>query len=268
MTSTTIYPSFKVLPYVYVITHKTDNRFYIGYRRANKISSNEDLPVYKTSSSTIKSIGFENFNFTIIAEFFDVEAAYLFEQRYIEENIKNPLCLNKHYVKEGSRHFNSDGSALKGIPKTKDHCEKISKGLTGIKRSDETRKKNSDAAKIRNASEDWENPFSSEKVKKIVSERNLEQVKSGTHPFQNEENKAKAKKINDEKLSSGTHPFQGEQGSKLARERNLKSIANGTHINQKEFTCPYCSKVGIGRNMFKYHFNNCKFKEKHEHNWF
>ena len=49
-----IYPSSKVLPYVYTCTHKESGKIYIGYRCANKLPSHLDLPKYRTSSKIVK----------------------------------------------------------------------------------------------------------------------------------------------------------------------------------------------------------------------
>lgn len=93
----TIYSSEKVMPYVYMGVHKETGQFYFGYRGANKIPSTEDLGTrYFTSSKKVKELGFDNFNWTILAEFFTGLDAYLFEQSLIEKHISNkPLNLNK-----------------------------------------------------------------------------------------------------------------------------------------------------------------------------
>src|ERR1035437_5891107 len=103
-----IYQSTKVSPYVYWLTHKTTGQFYIGYREANKVPSDQDLPIYKSSSDKIDELGFENFDYQIIAEFFDGDSAWYQEQRIIEANIKNPLCINGHFVKEDRLHLQND----------------------------------------------------------------------------------------------------------------------------------------------------------------
>ena len=95
----TTYSSDKALPYVYICTHKETNQFYIGYREANvKLDrpSHLDLPEYKTSSTTVRP-DWENYTWTIVAEFFDPSAAYIFEQQLICANWKNPLLLNRQY---------------------------------------------------------------------------------------------------------------------------------------------------------------------------
>lgn len=86
-----------ILPYVYKLTHKETKQFYIGYREANKLPSHIDLPKYQTSSTTVKNIGFNNFDWEIIAEFFNPDDAYDFENEYIKEYIDDELCLNEFY---------------------------------------------------------------------------------------------------------------------------------------------------------------------------
>lgn len=101
MTSTIIYSSEQTHPYVYLLTHITTEQFYIGCRWANKKPSSEDIFSYKSSSKTIKKLGFENFSCTIIAEFpigsrqERTSAAYQFEQNMIREMWGSPLSLNK-----------------------------------------------------------------------------------------------------------------------------------------------------------------------------
>jgi hypothetical protein len=114
----TIYTSDKAVPYVYICVHKETDQFYIGYREKNvrlNRPSHLDLPKYKTSSTTVRP-DWENYNWTIVAEFFDPSDAYTFEQQLIYDNWKNPLLLNGHY-NLGERKFRPIGpSPLKGKP--------------------------------------------------------------------------------------------------------------------------------------------------------
>lgn len=142
----------KVLPYVYKLTHKETGEFYIGYRAANKVYSSNDLGYkYFSSSKKVKTIGFENFHIEIVAEFFNAEDAYEFEQGLIKENFKDPLCLNKHYTISDMWKFNSTGlkrsketiakriAARKGYTHSKETRLNISKSRTGIKLSEESK---------------------------------------------------------------------------------------------------------------------------------
>lgn len=101
----TIYPSTRVLPYVYQLTHKTTGQFYIGYREANSTPSHLDLPKYRTSSKVISEIGFDNFEWIIVAEFFSGNDAYDHEQWMIKESFDNPLILNGQYRANGKARF-------------------------------------------------------------------------------------------------------------------------------------------------------------------
>jgi hypothetical protein len=84
-----------IYPYVYRLDHPVTGEFYIGYRCANKVSSAEDLGhIYFTSSKIVKP-RFHEFTYQIIAEFFDKNDAYDFEQQLISDNFKNPNILNR-----------------------------------------------------------------------------------------------------------------------------------------------------------------------------
>lgn len=91
-----IYPSEKVLPYVYICTHKITKEFYIGSRYSKKLRlpSHLDIIKYKTSSKIVKP-KFEEYDIKIVAEFFNGDDAYSFEHSLIWENWNNPLLLNK-----------------------------------------------------------------------------------------------------------------------------------------------------------------------------
>jgi group I intron endonuclease len=104
------------------------------------------------------------------------------------------------------------------------------------------------------------NPWSGEKGSKMASEQNHKRSLEGTNPWAGEKGSELSKKICRTQLAEGRHPFQGEQGAILARKNTKKQIENGTHMTQKSFTCPHCSKVGVGRNMFRWHFNHCRSK--------
>jgi len=99
----------KVFPYVYKVTNKQTNEFYIGYREANKLNPEMDILIYKTSNKFIKN-NFDIFYPEIIAVFFTETAkkdAYWFEQYLIENNIQDSLCMNKYFFKNGKKQFKS-----------------------------------------------------------------------------------------------------------------------------------------------------------------
>ena len=108
-----IYPSTKVLPYVYYGKHKLTNQFYFGSRYGELSYIKKGFPShldfgnnYSTSSVAIKEMGFENFDWIILAEFFTPTAAVEFENQCIEEFWKHPLSLN---FQKGGKKFISVG---------------------------------------------------------------------------------------------------------------------------------------------------------------
>lgn len=145
-------------PYVYMGIHKITGHFYIGYRECNKVQSHLDIgKKYRTtSSSVIVKEQFNEFDWVIIAEFYTDTAkddAYWFEQEVIKENIKNPLCLNKHYVDKALGHKKFCSSApevgskisasMKGKMKGKTYDE-----IYGVEKATELRKKRSEHMSI------------------------------------------------------------------------------------------------------------------------
>jgi len=128
--------SVNIYPYVYRLDHPVTGEFYIGVRLANKLPAESDLGhKYFTSSKFVKP-RFNEFTHQIIAEFFDKDAAYEFEQELIFENKQNSNILNRHCVMSKSW-INHN---YKVSSKTK---EKISIALRS--RSDETKLKMSQA---------------------------------------------------------------------------------------------------------------------------
>lgn len=115
------------MPYVYRLDHPITGEFYIGYRMANvntNMPSDQDFSKYKTSSNKIKP-RFEEFNWYIVAEFFDADSAYDFEQLLIFESWEQPGSLNKSCY-HGKTRFIINGPAIgnnaKGVPRLKHKC--------------------------------------------------------------------------------------------------------------------------------------------------
>jgi len=175
------------LPYVYVVTHSHTKEFYIGVRWANKVPAIEDLGTYYFTSSKNVAPRFNEFNTKILAEFFDKDTAFEYEQQLIKEEWNSPLCLNKNYKNKKSTKFKCTGHTLRsrlkmsesmkgripwnkgkknilsaehglikhskqkrGIPLSDEVKQKISKSLKGRKKpqvSSSTRKKQSLAKK-------------------------------------------------------------------------------------------------------------------------
>lgn len=121
--------TYKTLPYVYICYHKDTRHFYIGYREGNKVPSSQDLPLYKTSSKQVKP-NFDQYEWQILAEFFDSDDAYNFEQFLIYENWDNPLLINKscyHNKRQFRKRMDGSNNSMYGKnhnEETKQKCQK------------------------------------------------------------------------------------------------------------------------------------------------
>ena len=229
MTSTSIYSN---LPYVYRLDNPITGEIYIGYREANKLPSHEDLPKYRTSSKYVEP-RFEEFNWTILAEFFNGEDAYDFEQLSIHENWDNPLLLNRN-CNYGKKRWKTDdhlsektklkmSATRKGVAKTAEHSAKISASLKGIPKPPEHSVRMSELHKGKTISLEQKAKNSEAHKGKILTEET--------------------------KMKIGA----GNKGKVMSDESKIKmSIA---HLKQVE--CPHCGKIG-GRIMYRWHFDNCK----------
>lgn len=90
--------------YVYKITIRDTGQFYFGFRKANKVSPQEDLLKFYFSSSKpindiIKNNGLESIIGEVIFESNDYEKSYWYEQKMIQQNFGNKLMLNQYYQK-------------------------------------------------------------------------------------------------------------------------------------------------------------------------
>jgi hypothetical protein len=204
-----IYPSTRALPYVYICTHKESGQFYIGYRSANvKLNkpSHIDLPEYKTSSKIVRS-SFENFTWCVVAEFYDKDSAYDFEQQLIHTYWNDPLLLNKTCYHQKSRF-----RCPTGVPCREETKRKIGAAnrirLTGIRRTDEFKNKISVANQGKTVSQDTK-----DKLSKIVSENH----KKNPRIWSNESRQKLSATNKGRKISD-------EQKKKISEAKRLRDI--------------------------------------------
>ena len=135
--------SMNIYPYVYRLDHPVTGEFYIGYRSANKVPAEQDLgQKYFTSSKVVKP-RFNEFQITIVAEFFCAESAWDFEQELIFESWES----NRVSSLNLSCYFNSKKKFLPPKVLSEEHKRKIgnsNKGRPKASRkpiSEETRNK-------------------------------------------------------------------------------------------------------------------------------
>ena len=87
-----------ISPYVYCGIHRITNEIYYGVRYGNvrlRRSPEEDLGTkYFTSSKFVKN-RFNEFDWFVVAQFINKEAALEFEEFLIKESWNNPLLVNK-----------------------------------------------------------------------------------------------------------------------------------------------------------------------------
>lgn len=129
------------MAYVYMCVHKQSKKFYIGYRCANlryNRFSHIDFPMYKTSHPDIKQ-NFSNYDWFILAEFFDGDSAYDFEQHLINEYWNHPLIMNESCY-FGKPRFKSKAlsdthkkaiSKAQSKPKSESHKSNLAKANLG-----------------------------------------------------------------------------------------------------------------------------------------
>ena len=191
----------KVLPYVYVCTHKENGQFYIGYREGNvkyNRRSENDLGKFYFTSGVIKKSEFSNYDFFIVAEFFDPIEAYWFEQELIKENWNNNLLLNKQYY---------DRNSSLGIFRHTGHTS----GFTGKKHKEETLSKMRDGRRT-----------ASSEVKKLLSEK----LSGSNHPnFGKHLSSTIRNKISESRkkyFQSNPAPISEKKGKKLSLEQKQK----------------------------------------------
>jgi NOL1/NOP2/fmu family ribosome biogenesis protein len=216
-----IYTSSKSAPYVYMCVHKITGHFYIGYREANiknNITSDIDLPLYRTSSKIVNP-SFEQYDWKILAEFFDAQDAFVFEQNLIKENWNNALLLNRQYRIGQNIHFRNYGE------KSLETRHKLSVSNTGKKHTEETRKKLSLMRKGK------KRPPLPEEVKRKISESK----KGYKFTEQHKKNLSLSHK-GKKRTFSQEHRNKLRESSKIS-QKGIRWYTNGK-INKRVKECP------------------------------
>ena len=90
----------KVLPYVYISKEKSSPYFYVGYRYTNFVPSTEDFGRYYFTSNEYVKENFDNFEHTIVAEFYEAKDAYAYESQLIKELNSEYLINSQKYRKK------------------------------------------------------------------------------------------------------------------------------------------------------------------------
>jgi hypothetical protein len=247
MTSTSIYTSEKVLPYVYRLDNPITGEFYIGYRMANKIPSHLDLPKYRTSAPEIKK-NFNNFIWKILAEFTNGNDAYDHEQLSIFEEWGNPLLLNQTCRYGSSKRFKCSDI------RTPEHNAKIGAANKGNVMSKETNEKNSAARKGTMCAVDNDGNFSRISVddQRFISGELSGNRKGSTNPGLNK------RKVAAKFVISGIG-IQVNIDDPRLKTGELVGVTKGNKYKVNKLQCPHCDKIGKDAPMKRWHFDNCKY---------
>jgi hypothetical protein len=209
-------------PYVYIGIHPITGEFYIGSRTAKNIEcSHLDLRSYKTSSPGVKK-RFDEFSWSIIAEFFSCDAAYDFEQELISCTWNEPGSLNNSCY-YGKRRFRMNG------PRSKEHSAKIGLAQKGKTISNEQRANSSNFHKGKKLSEETRAKMSASKIGKLHTEESKQKMRKPRGPH-TDETKAKI------------------SAAASVQARNVQRIV----------TCPHCGKQGGAGTMPRWHFDRCR----------
>ena len=165
----------KYLAYTYLIKCPNDKSYY-GYRSANKTSPEDDLwKHYFTSSKAIqelrKQYGDDQFIATIDKTFATAEEAYEYETKFLTENdcVKSDDWLNRQCFPM----FN-DNKGRKMPERSEEHRRKLSEAHKGKKLSEEHKRKVSEAQKGREFSEETRRKISEANKGKKLPERSEE----------------------------------------------------------------------------------------------
>lgn len=257
--------SYKVFPYVYKLVNKNTGQFYIGYRESNKTPSNEDIVNYKSSSKRIKE-NFNEYDWHIIAEFFNGTDAYNFEQETIFENFKNPLCLNRRCFYKKSQ-FKCDGHSIESrLKMSSSHNHKPrTKGKTTVK------DKNGSTFIV----DVNDSRLISGELVGVMKGRKYKSTKTQTTcpHCQQTGNKSNMTRYHFDNCQMLTgipsnaslkikKPKKSIENYKKSKSKEHRDNISKSLKNRKLKTakCMFCSKEMDVANLSKYHNDNCKYK--------
>ena len=190
-----------------------------------------------------------------VAENIDEDLAFLIEVERIDQ---------LRHIGVELANLTDGGEGPSGLSHTEDAKSRISAANRGLKRSVEA-KKNLSIAK-RNS---WKNT----EYRKKMSEVNIGRARSV-------ETKSK---ISSSMINMFSTPEAKKKASDVARKRcqnaeTLKKMSDAAHkqwsseearnkqretmLEQPKILCPHCGKIGSIAAMHRWHFDNCKLKEK------
>lgn len=169
------------------------------------------------------------------------------------------------------------GLKIKGIPKSKEHIEKLKNTRSSIYSNDLTLAQYH-GLKIKGDNNPSKKKENREKISKGVKEylKNLSDEDKIILKNKHSEAMRRAdvrKKISDFNIlnnpsrntlwyNDGVKDYRLKPDSELINNLKLKEGRMKFEMVRTEHTCPHCNKVGKGPNMKRYHFDKCKNKKE------
>jgi len=209
------YPSTRAMPYVYKCVNRHTQEFYIGYRETNTLPSHLDFSFYKTSSPIVYN-NFDDYDWTIVAEFFNGDDAYDIEQQLIFENWSNPLLLNQSCF-YGKKRFKCKSISNK-------HKQSISNAQTGKVLSNETKQK----IRLKRSLQITTNETKEKISKSLVGNSRSKTPRSEETKQKIKESLAKTYQTTPKVLGmlGKTHSEETKEKMRLAHQRRKKNLKN------------------------------------------
>jgi NUMOD3 motif len=235
--------------YVYIVKNKITNQYYYGSRKSNvkfyRTPEEDFWKYYFTSSKIIKNLieeyGLNSFEYSIIFKSENYSNSFWYEQEIISKNFKDPLCLNKHYIRNKDM---ENRFCFTGHKHSKESIEKIrknSKGMSGKKHTIESKNKIKKNHKGMNGLN-----HSIETIKKMSDIKLGNNYGSGNKGKERGPNSLESNKKRSLTLKGRT-PWN----------KGLKSHNKGK--SKPKYKCQHCDKIVGGlATLNRWHNNNCK----------
>lgn len=232
-------------PYVYKLVNKITKEYYIGYRKNNKHSAENDLGIhYFSSSKYINKTNFDQYQIFILEKFDDAIDAYAFEQKLIFDNWGDSLLLNESCFHGKKKFLNLPGYTLSDDFKNKRSI--LTKG-----------KSNPMYGKKGKLSPHF-GKKRPEHSKRMTGENNPMYKKQHSEKVKIEHSKRMKGRIPHNKGKTYEEKY-GKEKSNIIKEQ-LRIANLGKKVDVVLTNCPHCGKTGSKVPMARWHFENCKFK--------
>jgi hypothetical protein len=248
-----------IYPYVYRLDHPETGEFYIGFRCGNKVSAEQDLGHKYFTSSKIVKPRFHEFNYQILAEFFNKEDAYTFEQELIIENWNDIKSLNGNYTNNNKcvciKHTNETKEKLRlshlGKKKSSEAIEKLKISLTGHTVSEETKEKMRKVALLRpKISEETRNKLSEAGKRRKPYKHSLETIQKIKESRKSFKHDAATKRKISESMKGRPSPMKGKIPWNKGKSTSQKGIPKPKNV------CRIIDKKEMALHNFMKWYNN------------